>query len=157
MNALLILRHLARRGGLPAGPHVGITVNSLALAFVVVVATNVSVFVLDKWDEVEVLRAKAARSYENPPKLPGLPAVALDISGVEPSPQFSKDYKFTTDWLTRLVETWQVALAPFKGKPDVQYLEIGVFEPARDVSQDSDQPRSRRNVPKATKTAVRPT
>lgn len=37
-------------------------------------------------------------------------------------------YNFLKDWVTRNVPLWEKVLSPFKGKPDIHYLEIGVFE-----------------------------
>jgi predicted O-methyltransferase YrrM len=37
-------------------------------------------------------------------------------------------YKFSTDWFHHAVEDWKRILAPLKGKPNLNYLEIGVFE-----------------------------
>jgi len=39
-----------------------------------------------------------------------------------------KNYSFTTDWFTGKIPTWTKLLARFKGQPNVNYLEIGVFE-----------------------------
>jgi hypothetical protein len=41
---------------------------------------------------------------------------------------FRHQYTFTTDWFTDRVLTWTRVLKEFKGKPDINYLEIGVFE-----------------------------
>jgi len=41
---------------------------------------------------------------------------------------FSKPYKFSTDWFSSNIPKWEKYLAPFKGKPNIHYLEIGVFE-----------------------------
>lgn len=38
------------------------------------------------------------------------------------------DYEFTKDWFTRAIPVWEAALSSFKGKPGVQYLEIGAWE-----------------------------
>jgi predicted O-methyltransferase YrrM len=37
-------------------------------------------------------------------------------------------YEFSADWFSDKSPSWEIALAPFKGKPGVQYLEIGVYE-----------------------------
>jgi hypothetical protein len=41
---------------------------------------------------------------------------------------FKHQYAFTTDWFTDRIPTWERMLKEFKGKPDINYLEIGVFE-----------------------------
>lgn len=40
----------------------------------------------------------------------------------------AKPYKFTEDWFSGNIPLWTEVLAPFKGKPDIHYLEIGVWE-----------------------------
>lgn len=44
------------------------------------------------------------------------------------SEAYQHDYEFTKDWFTGNISVWKKALAPFKGKPDIQYLEIGAYE-----------------------------
>lgn len=41
---------------------------------------------------------------------------------------YAKKYKFTADWFSRNIPTWERILDRFKGKPNIHYLEIGVFE-----------------------------
>lgn len=41
---------------------------------------------------------------------------------------YAKKYKFTADWFSHNIPTWERILKPFKGKPNIHYLEIGVFE-----------------------------
>jgi len=41
---------------------------------------------------------------------------------------YKKNYEFTIDYFTRNIPLWDQFLAKFKNKPDVHYLEIGVFE-----------------------------
>lgn len=36
--------------------------------------------------------------------------------------------EFTTDWVSQNVPSWEQALAPLVGAPDLDYLEVGVFE-----------------------------
>ena len=40
----------------------------------------------------------------------------------------AKPYKFTKDWFSGNIPLWTEVLAPFKGKPNIHYLEIGVWE-----------------------------
>lgn len=58
-----------------------------------------------------------------------LPAIHL-AEDVAPSSAhaYSKNYDFTSDWFTRNIPVWDKALASFKGKPDIHYLEVGLFE-----------------------------
>jgi predicted O-methyltransferase YrrM len=73
--------------------------------------------------------------HRNEPRL----SLAKDLPGpsepggeVYDDPKFSYglkgDYSFTFDWFTRKSPAWEVALKDFAGKPDLQYLEIGVYE-----------------------------
>lgn len=39
-----------------------------------------------------------------------------------------KDYHFTTDWFSGLEPLWAEVLHEYIGKPDVNYLEVGVYE-----------------------------
>jgi SAM-dependent methyltransferase len=41
---------------------------------------------------------------------------------------YSKPYEFSSDWFTQHTDVWQKVLAPYKGKPNLHYLEVGVFE-----------------------------
>lgn len=41
---------------------------------------------------------------------------------------YKKNYEFTTDWFTMRIPKWREMLKPFKGQPDIHYLEIGVSE-----------------------------
>lgn len=41
---------------------------------------------------------------------------------------YAKKYHFTTDWLSHKISIWERIMKPFKGKPNIHYLEIGVFE-----------------------------
>lgn len=41
---------------------------------------------------------------------------------------FKKKYTFTAKWFPQNIPTWEKILRDFKGKPDVHYLEIGLFE-----------------------------
>lgn len=40
----------------------------------------------------------------------------------------AKKYQFTADWFSKNIPTWEKILQRFKGKPNIHYLEIGVFE-----------------------------
>ncbi len=51
----------------------------------------------------------------------------------DPNPgkiEFEKPYNFDRDWHSRHVGYWRQALEPFRGKPNLQYLEVGLFEGA---------------------------
>jgi predicted O-methyltransferase YrrM len=53
-----------------------------------------------------------------------LPGPEQDV----PPPSNSAKYDLTFDWFTSAVPIWTELLAPMRGKPDLRYLEIGVFE-----------------------------
>ncbi len=40
----------------------------------------------------------------------------------------AKEYTFTTDWFSHNIPMWKGVLGEMKGKPDLRYLEIGVWE-----------------------------
>jgi predicted O-methyltransferase YrrM len=40
----------------------------------------------------------------------------------------NEGYEFSADWFSEKTPAWEAALAPFKAKPGVQYLEVGVYE-----------------------------
>jgi predicted O-methyltransferase YrrM len=67
----------------------------------------------------------AAAAFRSP-----LPEVTL----VSPGPllpddrAYRHDYEFTQDWFTYNIPVWESALAPYKGKPGVNYLEVGLYE-----------------------------
>ena len=46
----------------------------------------------------------------------------------EPTKHYLKSYNFSSDWFTKKMPVWNKLLHPFKGKPDIHYLEIGVYE-----------------------------
>jgi predicted O-methyltransferase YrrM len=46
------------------------------------------------------------------------------ISG--PDKHYNKNYNFPSDEFTRNIPVWEKALQPYKGQPDVHYLEFGV-------------------------------
>lgn len=41
---------------------------------------------------------------------------------------YNTEYQFTEDWFSSHIRIWEQLLTEFKGKADVRYLEIGVFE-----------------------------
>ena len=40
----------------------------------------------------------------------------------------ARDYRFTEDWFSDNIPNWERVLEPYRGKKDVHYLEVGVFE-----------------------------
>ena len=58
-----------------------------------------------------------------------LPDVKVAEEKLAPdSEAYRRRYDFTTNWFTYQVPVWTAALAPYKGKPDVRYLEVGLYE-----------------------------
>ena len=45
-------------------------------------------------------------------------------------PHFLKEYEFTADMFSSRIPLWKKLLEEFKGKPSLQYLEVGVYEGA---------------------------
>lgn len=59
-----------------------------------------------------------------------LPAVSLGAPG-EKRPfaeVYRRPYELTTDWFTPNLPIWEKALAPYKGRPGLRYLEVGTYE-----------------------------
>jgi hypothetical protein len=54
--------------------------------------------------------------------------VALRISPQEIPQYYKKPYVFAEDWFTPYIPLWEETLAHLKGKPNVNYLEIGVYQ-----------------------------
>ena len=45
-----------------------------------------------------------------------------------PERPYRKEYDFSENWFTHYIPIWEVALASYKGRSDIHYLEIGTFE-----------------------------
>jgi predicted O-methyltransferase YrrM len=45
-----------------------------------------------------------------------------------PPEKESTQYDFTYDWLTSNLPVWEKVLSPYSNRPDIRYLEVGVFE-----------------------------
>jgi SAM-dependent methyltransferase len=41
---------------------------------------------------------------------------------------YRRQYDFTVNWFTWNIPVWETVLAPFQGKPNVRYLEVGLYE-----------------------------
>jgi hypothetical protein len=41
---------------------------------------------------------------------------------------YSPDYEFTIDWFSRNIPIWEYGMSSYVGKPDIQYLEVGMYE-----------------------------
>jgi predicted O-methyltransferase YrrM len=52
----------------------------------------------------------------------------FSCSAGEQVEHYKKNYNFTHDWFTMRIPTWRKILEPFRGKPNIHYLEIGVSE-----------------------------
>jgi hypothetical protein len=59
-----------------------------------------------------------------------VPSVSLGALGAKKplSAAYRGAYEFSTDVFTWNIPIWEKALAPFRGKPGLRYLEVGVFE-----------------------------
>lgn len=59
----------------------------------------------------------------------GLAAQSKEQGSIqEQETEYAKKYNFTTDWVTHNIPTWEKVLHQFKGKSNINYLEIGVWE-----------------------------
>jgi hypothetical protein len=84
----------------------------VGVALILTFAELSAVRVADRWDLLQ------------------LPHVQLNTLGIRTDETPGKAYRFPSseDWVSRVSATWQKALAEYRGKPDVRYLEIGLFE-----------------------------
>ena len=46
----------------------------------------------------------------------------------DPQSIYKEQYAFTSDWFTGSLPVWRKVLAEYRGKPNLRYLEIGVYE-----------------------------
>ena len=61
-----------------------------------------------------------AAVFESP-----LPDVRVADQGfVDDSTAYDHEYEFTENWFSSNIPVWEKVLAPYKGQPDIQYLEI---------------------------------
>lgn len=83
------------------------------------------VFTAMAWYRVrEYRRLMDAAVFESP-----LPDVQIARARQTTIPNaYKRDYDFTMDWFTPNVPVWERALAPYRGKADVNYLEVGAYE-----------------------------
>ena len=59
----------------------------------------------------------------------GHPSVPFDEEIAETlHTDYSRPYAFSNDWFTPNIPLWKRVFAPLAGKPDLHYLEIGVYE-----------------------------
>lgn len=66
----------------------------------------------------------AAASFQSP-----FPSVAVAIEKVIPDTKAYKGkYEFSQNWFTYNIPVWETVFSPFKGKPDIRYLEVGMYE-----------------------------
>lgn len=72
--------------------------------------------------------AKRVAMIHNTAMVSPLPKVVVEVAGESEAVGYQKPYRFSTDWVTRVMEVWKKLLEPLRDKPGVQYLEIGVFE-----------------------------
>jgi hypothetical protein len=115
-----------------------ISKNLIVLAAVIVlIAAGVFVWGYQAYDETaEEGWSNYVRTYiygyidaNEPRKIlaPDLPRASQDAY-----PAFSRglkgEYNFTADYFSRKSPAWEVALKDLVGKPNLQYLEVGIFE-----------------------------
>jgi predicted O-methyltransferase YrrM len=54
----------------------------------------------------------------------------ITAGDIEKGYPYKNTYEFgdDTDWFTNKIAAWKVLLEPFKGKPNIRYLEVGMYE-----------------------------
>jgi len=56
------------------------------------------------------------------------PGITLAEDGPPSDTAYRQQYEFTEDWFTPHIPSWRIATMPWAGKPEVRYLEVGVYE-----------------------------
>jgi hypothetical protein len=75
-----------------------------------------------------VLACGAADESEAPStEVPARSAMAAKPVSAK-SYTYQRLYRFTADWFSPAIPTWEKALASYVGQPDLRYLEVGVFQ-----------------------------
>ena len=108
----------------------------LALRFsLAVVGIMILAFVVVKlspyWRPASVLEARVQATWS---AITGGDGAALERKAIaeegfpEQPHRYQEEYDFSEDWFTRSIRSWNVALTSYKGRSDIHYLEIGVFE-----------------------------
>jgi predicted O-methyltransferase YrrM len=57
-----------------------------------------------------------------------MPEVRLAAQGPRQPVTYRTPYRFTEDWFSWNVPVWEKAMAPYRGKQNLHYLEVGTFE-----------------------------
>ncbi len=65
-------------------------------------------------------------SCQAQPEESGSVSEQIPVASTPEEPDQADDFSY--DWTTRLIPVWTRVLGPMKGKPDLNYLEVGVFE-----------------------------
>ncbi len=65
-------------------------------------------------------------SCQKAPEEPGPISEQIPVASIPGEPD--QAYDFSYDWTTRNIPVWTRVLGPLMGKPDLNYLEVGVFE-----------------------------
>jgi hypothetical protein len=60
--------------------------------------------------------------------LPGLAGAQKPTDSARSTKHYRKDYRFTADWFTPAIPVWKKVLKDYQGKPDIHYLEVGIFQ-----------------------------
>ena len=75
--------------------------------------------------------AGCEKSAPDPPAWPVLknPQAPALVAPVDPSPYgYTQPYRFDSDWFSKRVPIWAALLEPYMGRPDVRYLEVGLWQ-----------------------------
>jgi hypothetical protein len=85
-----------------------------------------AVGVIVRWQFFKYSSQLVATALQSP--LPDVRAIAAPEASVSDTIAYRKNYDFSEDWFTHHIAVWEAVLAPYKGRPGVNYLEIGAFE-----------------------------
>ena len=100
--------------------------NIVCLPFAVVGLWNLIVTTAP--ENVTTAPENVTTALKNVVVIPGLNGRKTDTGGVNASLDYQKEYAFRTDWFSRHIPVWRKCLEGFKGKPNVHYLEVGLYE-----------------------------
>jgi predicted O-methyltransferase YrrM len=106
-------------------------------AIIVLIAAGVFVWGYQNYDETAadgwsktVRESLYSDINQNEPRRTLAPDLDPEIPSADPSFSYGLkgDYQFTTDWFSKKSPAWSVVLKDLVGKPNLRYLEVGVYE-----------------------------
>jgi predicted O-methyltransferase YrrM len=112
-------------GGRATVPRWGLWLLSLTLAAALTVSA------LYAW-RYQRRAARSASQYANLRQAAfKSPLPKAEVALAKPAPGQSAlrgNYEFTQDWFSKAIPVWTTVLEPYKGRPGVNYLEVGLYE-----------------------------